>query len=137
MGILKDVEPIIENAVKTLTKAIDLTNSPLEAPKPKAAPKPPPTEDISIEGLAEAAAAPAESSPAGGIDLSQLQALLGAQAAAPEPAPAPSTDLAGGLDLSALLGGASAATPAAEEAPQEDQNVDTEKEMLAKLLGSM
>jgi hypothetical protein len=32
LGILHDVEPIIENAVKTLNKAIDLKDSPL-APK--------------------------------------------------------------------------------------------------------
>ena len=30
LGILHEVEPIIENAVKTLEKAIDLKNSPLE-----------------------------------------------------------------------------------------------------------
>ena len=36
LGILHDVEPIIEKAVQTLTKAIDLNGSPLEPPKPKA-----------------------------------------------------------------------------------------------------
>lgn len=39
LGILKEVEPIIENAVKTLQKAIDLSGSPLEPAKPKPAPK--------------------------------------------------------------------------------------------------
>jgi hypothetical protein len=41
LGILHQVEPIIEKAVETLTKAIDLTNSPLEPPKPKVVEKPP------------------------------------------------------------------------------------------------
>lgn len=40
LGILQQVEPIIENAVKTLTKAIDLNGSPLEPAKPKVVAKP-------------------------------------------------------------------------------------------------
>lgn len=69
LGILKQVEPIIENAVKTLTTAIDLKNSPLEPPKPKEVPKPAPANDeLSLESLTEAAAAPAASSN-GGIDM--------------------------------------------------------------------
>ena len=75
LGILKQVEPIIENAVKTLTKAIDLKNSPLEPPKPKEVPKPQPANDeLSLESLTEAAAAPASN---GGIDMSMIQQLLG------------------------------------------------------------
>ena len=71
LGILKQVEPIIENAVKTLTSAIDLKNSPLEPPKPKEVPKPAPVSDeLSLESLTEAAAAPTAS--AGGIDMGQL-----------------------------------------------------------------
>jgi len=70
LGILKQVEPIIENAVKTLTTAIDLKNSPLEPPKPKEVPKPPPVnDDMSLESLTEAAAAP---SGGGGSDMSSL-----------------------------------------------------------------
>jgi hypothetical protein len=68
LGILKQVEPVIENAIKQLSKAIDLKGSPLAGVK---APPPPPKveePDTSLEGLAEAAAAPAESS--GGIDMS-------------------------------------------------------------------
>ena len=73
LGILKQVEPIIENAVKTLTKAIDLKNSPLEPPKPKEVPKPPSTnDDLSLESLTEAAAAPASNSGGGGIDMSMI-----------------------------------------------------------------
>jgi hypothetical protein len=56
---LHDVEPIIENAVKTLTRAIDLNGSPLEPPKPKPAPKKVEEEDFSLDSLASAAAAPA------------------------------------------------------------------------------
>jgi hypothetical protein len=53
------VEPIIEKAVETLTKAIDLTNSPLEPPKPKAPEKPAPVaDDLSLESLTAAAAGP-------------------------------------------------------------------------------
>ena len=70
LGILKQVEPIIENAVKTLTSAIDLHGSPLEPPKPKEVPKPAPANDeISLESLTEAAAAP---SSGGGFDMGQL-----------------------------------------------------------------
>ena len=69
LGILHDVEPIIENAVNTLTKAIDLNGSPLEPPKPKVAPAKPKEDDLSLESLANAAAAPAPQA-AGGIDLS-------------------------------------------------------------------
>lgn len=57
-----------------MSKAIDLKGSPLGGGKP--APPPPKKEedpDISLDGLAEAAAAPAEpASAAGGIDMSQL-----------------------------------------------------------------
>ena len=64
LGILKEVEPIIENAVKTLAKAIDLSGSPLEPAKPKvvAAPK---EEEFSLDSLTQAAAAPSN-----GVDLS-------------------------------------------------------------------
>ena len=63
LGILHEVEPIIENAVKTLNKAIDLKASPL-APKAskkpkKAAVEEAPDDDMSPEGLAATAAAPA------------------------------------------------------------------------------
>ena len=87
LGILQNVEPIIENAVKTLQKAIDLNGSPLEPAKPKAAPKKAVDDDMSLESLTAAAAAPA--APAGGLDLAQLQQLLGAAQAAPAPAPEP------------------------------------------------
>lgn len=65
LGILHDVEPIIENAVKTLQKAIDLNGSPLEPPKPKVVAKPK-EEEFSLDSLSSAAAAPAM----GGIDMS-------------------------------------------------------------------
>ena len=41
LGILKQVEPVIENAVKTLEKVINLQNSPLAPPKPPAPPPQP------------------------------------------------------------------------------------------------
>lgn len=86
LGILHEVEPIIENAVKTLSKAIDLNGSPLEPPKPKPAPKKEESDDFSLESLAQAAAAPAPS--AGGLDLSSLAAMLGGGGqAAPEADP--------------------------------------------------
>lgn len=105
LGILKQVEPIIENAVKTLQKAIDLTGSPLEPPKPKVVPKKQEAdEDFSLESLAQAAAAPAAQS-AGGLDLNTLTALLGAQQASAPAAEAESTDSSNDMsDLSALLG---------------------------------
>ena len=77
LGILHQVEPIIEKAVKTLESVIDLKNSPLAPPAPTPAPKPAavPDTDLSLDSLTEIAAAPA--APAGGIDMSQLTALLG------------------------------------------------------------
>lgn len=62
------MEPIIENAVKTLQKAIDLNGSPLEPPKPKVAPKKAVDDDLSLDSLTAAAAAPAAPA-AGGLDL--------------------------------------------------------------------
>ena len=62
LGILKQVEPVIENAIKKLSSAVDLTNSPL-AGKKVAKPAPPPKEEEE-EAPAEEAAAPA------GIDMS-------------------------------------------------------------------
>jgi len=70
LGILHDVEPIIENAVKTLQKAIDLNGSPLQPAMPKAAQKPKVEDDYSLDSLTAAAAAPA--APAGGLDLASL-----------------------------------------------------------------
>lgn len=105
LGILKQVEPIIENAVKTLQKAIDLTGSPLEPPKPKVVPKKQEIDEdeLSLESLAQAAAAPAASS-AGGLDLGALTALLGGQQAS-APAEIESADSSSDTpDLSALLG---------------------------------
>ena len=68
LGILHEVEPIIENAVKTLRQAIDLNGSPLEPPKPpKPAPAPKSEDDLNLESLTAAAAGPTS-----GIDLGQL-----------------------------------------------------------------
>ena len=87
LGILKQVEPIIENAVKTLEGVINLQGSPLAPPRPPPPPPPPPAPEsngLDLESLFGQSAAPAEPAPsAGGIDLSQLQSLLGGQAAAP------------------------------------------------------
>lgn len=133
---MHEVEPIIENAVKTLSKAIDLNGSPLEPPKPKAPPKKEETDDFSLESLAQAAAAPA--APAGGLDLSSLAALLGG--GAPTPAPEADTsdsssDPTGGLDLSSLLGGGAASPASAAE--EEEVPADAEKQMLMKLLSKI
>lgn len=71
MNILHSVEPIIENAVNTLQKVLDLKGSPME-PLKIAAPPPKPAEpDLSLESLTEAAAAPAASA-AGGLDMGAL-----------------------------------------------------------------
>jgi len=40
LGILKQVEPVIENAIKKLSSAIDLTGSPLGGKVVKAPPPP-------------------------------------------------------------------------------------------------
>ena len=101
LGILKQVEPVIENAIKQLSKAIDLKGSPLAGVKQAPPPKKEEEPDMSLDGLAEAASAPAEAP--GGIDMSMLLAQLGGGAAA-----APEPEAAGGIDLSALLGAAQA-----------------------------
>jgi len=69
LNILHSVEPIIENAVNTLQKVLDLKGSPMEPPR---APPPPPKAampDLSLDSLTEVAAAPA--APAG-LDMSAL-----------------------------------------------------------------
>ena len=70
LNILHSVEPIIENAVNTLQKVLDLKGSPLEPPKP-VLPPPKPQNDLSLDSLTEVAAAPAAAAP-GGVDMSAL-----------------------------------------------------------------
>ena len=127
LGILHQVEPIIEKAVKTLESVIDLKNSPLQ-PAAKAPVQPPvaPAEDFSLDSLSEAASAPSQ-----GPDMAALLGMLGGGGA---PAAEPEAE-AGGFDLSALMGGGAAA-PAAEPAEEEEAG-GGEKEILAKLLGSL
>jgi len=91
LGILKQVEPVIENAIKKLSSAIDLTGSPLGGKVAKA--PPPPKQEEEMEAPAEELPSPA------GLDLSALLAGMGGAAAAPEPEPAAPA----GLDLSMLL----------------------------------
>lgn len=109
LGILHQVEPILESAISTLSKVVDLS-APVPALPSAVIPKPTPPP--------APAPAPAATS---GPDLAQLQALLaqaeGQQAAAaPAPAPAPAADAdadpMGDLDLGALLGGGAPAAPA-------------------------
>lgn len=71
LNILHSVEPIIENAVNTLQKVLDLKGSPMEPPKPPPPPKPVVSNDLSLDALTEAAAAPAAPA-AGGLDLGAL-----------------------------------------------------------------
>lgn len=47
LGILKQVEPVIENAIKQLSKAVDLTGSPLKGAK-KAPPPKKPEEEVDV-----------------------------------------------------------------------------------------
>ena len=81
LGILQQVEPIIENALTTLNKVIDLKGSPLMPAIKVAAPKPAPEPELSLDSLTAAAAAPAPAPAAGGLELAQLQQLLAAQQA--------------------------------------------------------
>ena len=143
LGILHQVEPIIEQAVNTLQKVIDLKGSPMAPPKPAPPPKPAePEEDESespdlgslaaLLGQAQqpAAAAPAQeeetSAPGGEMDLSALLGGLGggASAAAPEPA-------APAFETPAFMTGGSGA------ADEDDSTQDAEKDLLSKLLGKM
>ena len=122
LNILHQVEPILENAINTLSKVVDLNSALPAAPAPKPKPKP----------KKAAAATP---------DLGQLKALLAnaqaAQAAPAEPAEEDTPDLSGllggGSGLESLLGGAAVADePAAEEpAPEVDASADD----LSGLLG--
>lgn len=130
LNILHEVEPILENAINTLSKVVDL-NAPLAAaPKVKIAPKP--------------VAAPAP-------DINQLKALLAnaQKKKAEEEDPMAGLlgggggdDLAGllggggGVDLSALLGGG-AAEPEAEAPAAEPEATpeSAEEDALAALTG--
>ena len=101
LGILHQVEPILESAIGTLSRVVDLS-SPVPAMPKNLMPAPPPPPPPPV------VAAPA------GPDLGQLKSLL-AQAeasqggggmgmfAAAAPAPAPAADEMGGLE--SLLGG--------------------------------
>ena len=71
LNILHSVEPIIENAVNTLQKVLDLKGSPLEMKMPSLPPPKPAEPELSLDSLTEAAAAP-EPAPAGGLDLGAL-----------------------------------------------------------------
>lgn len=144
LGILHQVEPILENAISTLSKVVDL-NSPLAA-APKAKPHPKPV------------AAPAP-------DINQLKALLANAQKKKSDEEDPLAGLAGGTeddlsallgggggsDLTALLGGAAEAEPVPEpEAPAESPEEEalaslglggggsegSTSDLLAKLLGS-
>lgn len=70
MNILHSVEPIIENAVNTLQRVLDLKGSPMEPLRPAAPPPKAAVQDLSLDSLTEAAAAP--SAPAGGLDMAAL-----------------------------------------------------------------
>lgn len=152
LGILHQVEPILENAINTLSKVVDLGSS-VSSILPKPAPPPP---------KPKPKAAPAS----GNID--QLRALLAQAEAAQQPAAeeaepeaeAPQEDTTaalaatlgggGGLGgLSALLGGlggeVAEAAPAAPEpepaaaAPEEEASLGAsgQEELISKLLGGM
>ena len=91
MAILKQVEPVLESAIKTLSQVIDFKGMmPKQKPKEPEAPPPPKEED-----------------PTNQVDLAALlKAAMGQKAAKKEPEPAPEEEAAGGelegLDLSAL-----------------------------------
>lgn len=84
LGILHQVEPILENAINTLSKVVDMKSSLpanlLAAPKPAPPPPPPAPKNNQLDAL-KALLAQAEAS----------------QAPAPEPEPAPSLGGLGGL----------------------------------------
>lgn len=130
LNILHEVEPILENAINTLSKVVDL-NAPLApAPKPKPAPVAAPTPDINqlkallANAQKKKAAEAEEEDPlaalTGGGGGDELAGLLGG---------------GGGADLSALLGGG-AAEPEAE-APAEPLATpeSAEEDALAALTG--
>ena len=121
LGILHQVEPILENAISTLSKVVDLNSALPAAPKPKPAPKP---------------------APAATPDLNQLKALLASaqKKKAEEEEPPASDDLAsllgggGGADLSALLGGGEAEAETPAPAPEPEPTVESaEEDALASL----
>lgn len=112
LGILHQVEPILENAINTLSKVVDLGQPVSALALPKPPPPPPPKR--------KAAAAP-------NANLGQLKALLAqaeaAQAPAPEPEPEaaeePAATLGGGDagGLAALLAGLGGGEAEAAETP--------------------
>jgi hypothetical protein len=120
LGILHQVEPILENAISTLSKVVDLNSALPATPvakhksKPVAAPAPDINQLKALLANAQKKKA-VDEEPAGGSE-DELSALLGG---------------GGGSDLSALLGEtAEAEAPTPEpEAPAES----TEEEALASL----
>ena len=91
MAILKQVEPVLESAIKTLSQVIDLKGM-MPKQKPKEPELPPP---------------PKEEDPTNQVDLaSLLKAAMGQKAAKKEPEPTLEEEAAGGelegLDLSQL-----------------------------------
>jgi hypothetical protein len=136
LGILHQVEPILENAINTLSKVVDL-NSALPALKPTPKPKPaaPASPDLgtlkamlaNAQKKKQAEAEVEEEDPmaallggGGGGDISEL---LGGGG--------------GGADLSALLGGGAAAEPEAEAPAAEPEATpeSAEEDALAALTG--
>ena len=99
LGILHQVEPILENAINTLSKVVDMKNAMPMMPAPVAAPAPLPVAPM----------------PAAPDQLGSLKALL-AQAQSQQ-APAPEPEMGGLGGLAGLLGGMGGA---AEEAPALD-----------------
>ena len=92
MAILKQVEPVLESAIKTLTQVVDMKGM---MPKPKARePEIPPP--------------PKEEDPTNQVDLAALlKAAMGQKASKKEPEPAPEEEATAageldGLDLSQL-----------------------------------
>ena len=102
MALLKQVEPVLESAIKILTQVIDIKG--LAAPVAKAAPPPPPPEPEEEEP-AKAPEVQANGLPAG-IDIAALLGQLQGQAApaapAPEPEPEQATEVASD-DMASVL----------------------------------
>lgn len=90
MAILKQVEPVLESAIKTLSQVVDMKGM-MPKQKPKEPELPPP---------------PKEEDPTNQVDLASLLKAAMGQKSKKEPEPAPEEEAAGGelegLDLSQL-----------------------------------
>ena len=108
MALLKQVEPVLESAIKILTQVIDIKGMGSLKPAKKAPPPPPPEPEVEEEAPAAVSSSVQPNGLPAGVDIAALLGQLQGGAAAPAPAPAapePEPAAEGGDDMASLLSG--------------------------------